>query len=40
MSITVPATGDLVVSMDASRYKFVQHMDKTGKSYDARGRRY
>jgi len=40
MSITVPSTVDLVVTMDATRFKFVQHMDKTGKSYDARGRRY
>lgn len=39
-TVTVPATAELVVAMDASRYKFVQHMDKTGKSYDARGRRY
>lgn len=40
MPITVPAATDLVVTMDATRFKFVQHMDKTGKSYDARGRRY
>jgi plastocyanin len=40
MSISVPASTELVVAMDARRYKFVQHMDKSGKSYDARGRRY
>ncbi len=39
-TVTVPAAGELVVALDATRYKFVQHLDKTGKSYDARGRRY
>lgn len=38
--VSVPATGELVVALDARNYAFVQHLDKNGKSYDARGRRY
>lgn len=38
--VSVPAAADLVVALDARRYTFVQHLDKNGKSYDARGRRY
>lgn len=39
-SVTLPLTGELVVTLDARSYKFAQHLDKNGKSYDARGRRY
>ncbi len=32
--------GTIAVSLDARRYRPVQHLDKEGKSYGARGRRY
>lgn len=38
--VTVPLGTELVVTLDARNYTFVQHRDKHGKSYDARGRRY
>jgi hypothetical protein len=38
--VTVPLTEELVVTLDARAYKFAQHLDKNGKAYDARGRRY
>ena len=38
--VTVPLAAELVVRLDARNYAFVQHLDKNGKSYDARGRRY
>ena len=40
MDITLPMPQDVVVSLDARNYRFVQHLDKTGQRYDARGRRY
>lgn len=40
LPVSVPATAELVVALDARNYTFVQHLDKNGKSYDARGRRY
>jgi plastocyanin len=38
--LTVPLAAELVVSLDARKFAFAQHLDKTGKPYDARGRRY
>lgn len=38
--VTVPLAAELVVSLDTRSWKFTQHLDKNGKSYDARGRRY
>lgn len=32
--------GGITISLDARRYRPVQHLDKEGKSYGARGRRY
>ncbi len=40
LPVSVPAATELVVALDARNYTFVQHLDKNGKSYDARGRRY
>ena len=40
MPVSVPAGAELVVALDARNYTFVQHLDKNGKAYDARGRRY
>lgn len=40
LPLRVPLTGELFVKLDARNFTFVQHLDKNGKSYDARGRRY
>lgn len=40
LPVSVPGAAELVVALDARNYTFVQHLDKNGKSYDARGRRY
>ena len=41
LQLTVPGPDSLVVvRLDARSYRFVQHLDKTGKRYDTRGRRY
>jgi plastocyanin len=40
MELTLPATAEVVVGLDARSYRFVQHLDKKGQRYDARGRRY
>jgi hypothetical protein len=40
MPLTVPSAAEVVVKLDARKYTFTQHLDKNGKSYDARGRRY
>jgi plastocyanin len=40
LPLVVPLTGEIVVRLDARNYRFVEHLDKTGKRYDARGRRY
>jgi hypothetical protein len=40
MELTLPATTEVVVGLDARSYRFVQHLDKKGQRYDARGRRY
>lgn len=40
LPVSVPLATELVVALDARNYTFVQHLDKNGKSYDARGRRY
>jgi plastocyanin len=40
LPVSLPGTAELVVTLDARNYSFVQHLDKNGKSYDARGRRY
>lgn len=40
MDVTIPTATDVVVALDARNYRFVQHLDKKGQRYDARGRRY
>lgn len=40
LPLTLPSATELVVTLDARTWKFAQHLDKNGKSYDARGRRY
>jgi hypothetical protein len=40
LDVTVPLDTAVVITLDARNYRFVQHLDKTGKRYDARGRRY
>jgi plastocyanin len=40
VAVSVPSEAPLAVTLDARNYTFVQHMDKNGKPYDARGRRY
>lgn len=40
VNVTVPLAEPVTISLDARNYKFVQHLDKNGKAYDARGRRY
>jgi plastocyanin len=40
VNLAVPATEPVTITLDARNYKFVQHLDKNGKSYDARSRRY
>jgi len=40
MDVTLPTSAEVVVALDARHYRFVQHLDKKGQRYDARGRRY
>jgi plastocyanin len=40
LEVKVPAANGVVVALDARNYRFVQHLDKAGKRYDSRGRRY
>lgn len=40
LEVAIPATNPVVVALDARNYRFVQHLDKTGRRYDSRGRRY
>lgn len=40
MDVTIPTATNVVVALDARSYRFVQHLDKKGQRYDARGRRY
>lgn len=40
LDVTLPAASEVAIALDARNYRFVQHLDKTGKRYDSRGRRY
>jgi plastocyanin len=40
VDVTLPSATAVVVALDARNYRFVQHLDKTGRRYDSRGRRY
>lgn len=40
MAVTWPTDSTIAVQLDARNYRFVQHLDKDGKRYDSRGRRY